>query len=219
MIVKVDLRLQQKLIAKGIDNSLVPNVSNISKNSIFEPPCRLHRVELRGIIKFGAFSYGVNGFYMNTSIGRYCSFGESVNIGRGNHPIDWLTTSPIASTKDFKFTVGNDYPFSQVYNDTSINIANRPKNINPPITIGNDVWIGHGAYLKTGITINDGAIIGAHAVVTKDVPPYAIVVGNPAVVKKYRFSDNIIQRLLKLKWWELPAWELKDIPFNNINAA
>lgn len=69
------------------------------------------------------------------------------------------------------------------------------------ITIGSDVWIGRNAVLLGNITIGDGAIIGAFSVVAKDVPPYAVVVGNPSVIKRYRFSEEQIEKLLKLRWW------------------
>lgn len=70
------------------------------------------------------------------------------------------------------------------------------------ITIGSDVWIGRNAVLLGNITIGHGAIIGAFAVVAKDVPPYAVVVGNPAQIKRYRFTEDQIQALLKIQWWE-----------------
>lgn len=69
-------------------------------------------------------------------------------------------------------------------------------------TIGNDVWIGHGVTIKTGITVGDGAVIGSGSVVTKDVPPYSVVAGVPARVLRYRFDDNTIDALQKLRWWE-----------------
>ncbi len=73
------------------------------------------------------------------------------------------------------------------------------------LVIGNDVWIGYEATLMAGITVGDGAIIGAKAVVTKDVPPYSIVGGNPATLIRMRFSENEISRLLRLQWWNWPA--------------
>jgi virginiamycin A acetyltransferase len=69
------------------------------------------------------------------------------------------------------------------------------------MTIGSDVWIGRNATLLGSITIGDGAIIGAFSVVAKDIPPYAIVVGNPAVIKRYRFSEEQIEKLLRVRWW------------------
>lgn len=87
----------------------------------------------------------------------------------------------------------------------------------PQITIGNDVWIGYRSYIKAGVTIHDGAVIGAHAVVTRDVPPYAIVAGNPGRIIRYRFSDRTIARLLKIRWWDyaftdLPIAKADDVP-------
>ena len=82
-----------------------------------------------------------------------------------------------------------------------------------PVIIGNHVWIGQGAMIMKGVTIGDGAIIGAHAVVTKNVDPYSIVVGNPAKTIKYRFSEDIINALIKIKWWEWGKQKIKD----NIN--
>jgi virginiamycin A acetyltransferase len=76
------------------------------------------------------------------------------------------------------------------------------------VTIGNDVWIGLGVTILSGVTIGDGAVIGARAVVAKDVEPYSVVVGNPARVVKRRFSDDVVQRLLQIKWWD---WEAEEI--------
>lgn len=72
------------------------------------------------------------------------------------------------------------------------------------VKIGNDVWIGEYAQILSGVKIGDGAIIGAHAVIGKDVPPYAVVVGNPYQIKRFRFDADIIQKLLQIKWWN---WE------------
>ena len=72
------------------------------------------------------------------------------------------------------------------------------------ISIGNDVWIGMNSCILQGITIGDGVVIGAGSVVTKDVPPYAIVAGNPARILKYRFDSAMIEKLVSLKWWDLP---------------
>lgn len=78
-------------------------------------------------------------------------------------------------------------------------------NRNRPINIGSDVWIGYGVRVLSEINIGDGAIIGAGAVIAKDVPPYAVVVGNPQVIKRFRFSPDIIEKLLKIKWWDWPG--------------
>jgi hypothetical protein len=88
-----------------------------------------------------------------------------------------------------------------------------------PITIGNDVYIGHGAFILPGVTIGDGAIIAAQAVVTKDVPPYAVMAGNPAVIKKLRVKPALIGPLLELQWWRFAPWQLQTIDLTDPAAA
>lgn len=88
------------------------------------------------------------------------------------------------------------------------------------IVIGSDVWIGRNAVLLGGITIGHGAIIGAFSVVASDVPPYAVVIGNPATVKRYRFSQAQIDKLLEIKWWDWPDERIKEnkVPLLNIDT-
>lgn len=118
-------------------------------------------------------------------IGSFCSISRNVTILlSGNHRVDWLTT----------------YPFNVVFEEFR-NITGHPFS-KGDVIIGNDVWIGMDVVIMSGVTIGDGAVIGARAVVTKDVPPYAMVVGNPAKIVKYRFNDEIIKKLLLLRWWE-----------------
>lgn len=88
-----------------------------------------------------------------------------------------------------------------------------------PVRIGNDVWIGDNVIIKNGVKIGDGAVVGLGAVVTKDVPPYAVVAGVPAKVIKYRFSDEIISELLELEWWNLEEDVIRQIPYDNIEKA
>jgi tetrahydrodipicolinate N-succinyltransferase len=85
--------------------------------------------------------------------------------------------------------------------------------------MGNDIWIGANATVLGGVTVGDGAVIAAGAVVTKDVPPYAIVVGTPATVKRLRYSDNIVERLLRAKWWELELADLSGLPFRDVERC
>ncbi len=155
----------------------------------------------------GAFSYtGPNAAIRNTKrIGRYCSIAQNVTIGFGEHPTDNLSTHSITYNFDndwFKDYLGNLYKDSKWSNSLLPNTVNKmPAKKNSFCEIGNDVWIANNAVIIRGVKIGDGAIVGAGAVVTKDVSPYTIVGGCPAKPLKKRFSDDLIERLLKLQWW------------------
>jgi virginiamycin A acetyltransferase len=129
-----------------------------------------------------------------TKIGRYCSLAKGVRIINHNHPIDFKGTSALF----FNPTLG--------YCDKWL------VNFNP-LEIGNDVWIGANAIILPEVNrIGNGAVIGAGSVVNKDIPPYAIVLGNPGRIIKYRFPEDIIKKLEEEKWWEKNLEEiLKDI--------
>jgi acetyltransferase-like isoleucine patch superfamily enzyme len=118
-------------------------------------------------------------------IGKFCSISGNVHILLGgNHRTDWITTYPFPVFWDnAKHTT-----------DQSISKGD--------VSIGNDVWIGMGAMILSGVTIGNGAVIGASAVVSKDVPSYSIVAGNPAVVVKKRFPEEDISILEKIQWWD-----------------
>ena len=130
------------------------------------------------------------------SIGKYCSIAYNCRIGLGSHPTDWVSTHPFAYAKKYGFR-SNNIPFSDKAELKTI--------------IGNDVWIGANSTILAGVIIGDGAIIGAHSLVTKDVAPYSVVIGSPARHIKFRISEDNIARLMEIKWWN---WEYKKIAAN-----
>jgi len=143
----------------------------------------------------GHYSFTHSEFAEPVIIGNYCSIAEHVVLFGYDHPYDGLSTSP--------FTYSPALPLYGMDKDLSGSFRARPPHAaRAAPVIGNDVWVGRSAVIRTGITIGDGAIVGSAAVVTRDVPPYAIVAGNPARVLKYRFSEGVIEKLLASRWFD-----------------
>jgi acetyltransferase-like isoleucine patch superfamily enzyme len=163
-----------------------------------------------------AFCNLSGGSINNVRFGRYCSVATGVVIGPHEHPTDWLTTSRVAYYPEV-----NGWDELLGSPDTAaIHARRRPFANSCPITeIGPDVWIGQGAFLKAGITIGPGAIIGARATVLRDVPPFAIVVGTPGRVLRLRFTESTVERLLALEWWQYSLYDLFEAPLDSIDAA
>lgn len=124
----------------------------------------------------------------NCEIGAFCSIANGLIVGGAEHPMDWLSTSPV---------------FHNVGGGTGKHLSHLPVPDVKRTTIGNDVWIGSRVIIMQGLSIGTGAILGAGSVVTKDVPPYSIVAGNPARIIRYRFENDVIQQLLNSRWWEM----------------
>lgn len=150
------------------------------------------RVILRDV-KIGDFTYverHSEGIYAD--IGKFCSIAANVRINALEHPIERLTSH--------KMTYRPNEYFRHIGLDADYRAYRQSKRV----SIGNDVWIGHGAVIMPGIAIGHGAVIGANAVVTRDVDNYTIVAGSPARPIRSRFPAAIIERLLKLQWWDWP---------------
>ena len=148
-------------------------------------------------LELGAFSYGHSVFSTELTIGRYCSLSWDVEVMAGNHPIDWVTTSPVTHfPQDIR-------GLSLYLNDIGAKEyrLHRFDLGRVPVNVGHDVWIGAHVIIKRGIKIGHGAVVGAGSVIMHDVPPYAIVAGTPARILRYRFQDDVIADLLQSEWW------------------
>ena len=184
---------------KHLTNKKISNFSFVSStNKISLKACIYRLVKIKNS-EVGDYSYINSGCDItNTSIGKFCSIADNCRIGTASHTMNNVSSSPI-------FTLKNNATKS-IWTNKSIHQNNDVKKVN----IGNDVWIATHVIIKDGITIGNGAIIGAGAVVVKDVPPYAVVGGVPAKVIKYRFSEEIINKLEEIKWWNASYDKLKS---------
>jgi acetyltransferase-like isoleucine patch superfamily enzyme len=193
---------EQNLIdqSSNLHTSIFLSGSIIEGNVRINENCKIYQSSIVGDVEVGRFTsiWGPGTHIIShlnpVTIGKFCSIARYVSIQEANHKIKRVSS----------------YHFSS-------NIFGEP-NTNDlmskgAITIGNDVWVGAHAIILSGVTVGNGAVIGAGSVVTSDVPPYAIVGGNPAKVIRYRFSDELIKRIQELCWWD---WDLDKIKSNKI---
>jgi len=174
---------KEKVLLSGFSRG-VQNVTFEGKNHVPD------RCNFSGEIKIGyATTLGYNNFlHGDISIGKYTQIGADVAIHTTNHPTKYLST----------------YIHKNLFNGE----LSQLKEIKQ-VTVGHDVWIGHNAIIVGAVTIGNGAVIASGSVVTKDVPPYAIVAGVPAKVIRKRFSEVIIEEIEALKWWDMSETELE----------
>jgi acetyltransferase-like isoleucine patch superfamily enzyme len=169
-------RLIKKIRFSAIKNSIIHSSAKVESGTDF----------VNSSISRHSFC-GYDCTVVNAEIGSFCSIASNVKIGGVAHPMHFVSTSPaFLSHKD---SIKKKY-------------ARHDYLPNLKTTIGHDVWIGEGALIKAGVNIGTGSVVGMGAVVTKDVSPYCIVVGNPARVIRKRFPDEMINRLLATFWWE-----------------
>lgn len=187
----------------------LPHHVTIQKNVVFN-----NKTEFGGynIIRFGVkinnAKIGKNTYignscdFSNATIGKYCSLGNNIKVIQENHPSKtFVSTSPtfFSTLKQTNRTFADKNYYNEI-----LHISNSS------VIIENDVWIGNNVLLKGGVTIGNGAIVAMGSVVTKDVPPYAIVGGVPAKIIRYRFSENDIKKLLDFEWWNQNDSWLKE---------
>lgn len=183
---------------RNLFNKKISKLAFVSANNKLDKSVVIYRgVKIKGS-SVGRHSYiGNNTDVENAEIGSFCSIADHCRIGMASHTLDKLSTSPI-----FTLRVNG---CQEQWTDKDIESEK-----NDRAYLGNDVWIGSHVLVNGGVHIGDGAVIGAGAIVVKDIPPYAIAVGVPAKVVKYRFDEQTIAQLQKLKWWEKDDEELRD---------
>jgi len=210
----------EALVAYGLTGLTSLTGKSIQGVLVYERPTFVFNPRRIKSSTLGAFSYingnGSSAMY-RCKIGRYCSIGEDVVIGPPEHPVDLLSTHPFTFARPDHLPGFYAVPeFAKLAPDATA--AELPL---PPWTeLGHDVWVGAGGFVKRGVRVGHGAIVAAHAVVTRDVPPYAIVTGTPAKVMRLRFSDAIVERLLKLEWWNYDLAPHKQaLDFSNVERV
>jgi len=153
-----------------------------------------------GVLSVGKHTYGLENLIIDEykgseakiHIGKYCSLSKNIRIITGGiHPVDRISTFPFRAKFNLNGKFKNGMPYSK-----------------GDIFIGNDVWIGTGVTILSGVTIGDGAVIATNSTVTKNIPPYAVAGGVPCKIIRNRFENEIIEKLLKIKWWD---WDDKKI--------
>lgn len=177
-------------------NVIIDSNCCIDSQTIIKPYAHILSSSIINKSTINSYSYiGRNCLVQNAIIGRFCSIANDVCIGLGTHPTDLFSTSTLFYRRINTFNIQlikEDLLFDEY----------------KTIEIGNDVWIGCRAIILDGVSIGNGAIVAANSVVTKDVPPYAIVGGSPAKVIKYRLPSEKMEEYSRLEWWN---WDLNEI--------
>lgn len=204
--------LVESWAASGVRFGLQDQIDLHPGTIIEGPTWLLGDVDNHQPIRIGAFSYSHSRISSWVrGIGRYCSIARDVTLGELEHPTEWLSTSSFVY--DDEFLWGDHLRRTGgIYRTRSLG----EEEMRAGVLIGNDVWIGARAYVRSGVCLGDGCIVGADTVVTRDVPPYAVVVGNPGRVVRHRFPPELVSRLLEVQWWrhaftDLDALDIRDV--------
>nr|MBV6630374.1 CatB-related O-acetyltransferase [Oceanococcus sp. HetDA_MAG_MS8] len=176
--------------------------SLLKAETVFERPAWLfgHRVKSCSIGAFTFFNAAGTTSVYRTRLGRYAQIGESSIIGPPEHPMDWFSNHPFAFTRPSHIPAM--YEFADFARLAPADSDEPAWAESAPLTkIGHEAYIGAGCFIKRGVSIGDGAVIGARSVVTQDIPAYTIAVGSPARVIRDRFAPSLVERFLVLQWW------------------
>lgn len=200
---KNKIHLTSALDVSEVRKRLLGKKLAVGPETLLEPHCLF--ASFGGVLHgMGAHSYSNSRLLQNISVGRFSSIAYDVITMPETHPLDRLTTSSITYTENIIF--------DDILRENGVSVERKPIEVtkdNP--VIGNDVWIGFGTTIAQGVTIGDGAVIAARSIVTKDVPPFALVAGSPAVVKRMRFKEPLVERLLKAQWWRYHLADFADL--------
>jgi acetyltransferase-like isoleucine patch superfamily enzyme len=188
---KIRLIIRSEIVKKKFSKSKIYSGAKVDNNSILNKNSVIFNDVVLNNSNIGAYSYiQARSIVSNTSIGKFCSIAGDVFIGLPQHATAFVSTHPIFYL--------NNTPLPKIF--SSVDFFETDKRT----YIDHDVWIGQKALLMGGIKVGVGAIIGAGALVSKDIPPYAIVAGVPAKIIRYRFDFETREELLRSKWWDMP---------------
>ncbi len=149
--------------------------ARMGRHNTFCGPTYLHEMTQMGNYNY----FGPYTMSLHSRIGSYCTFGPGTKLGQGQHNTDYFTAYPAITTRNLRYDIAQK-----------------------ETVIENDVWTGANAVIMAGVTVGTGAVIGANAVVTHDIPPYCVAVGVPARVIRTRFPEQTVKTLLESRWWE-----------------